>query len=295
MCEHQSPTLATMSTFPRPAWFSPTAYDSATTHELMSSGARISYRTGGSGPGPRFLFVHGGRAHSTWWAAEVALFGANTPKWAAMDLSGHGDSEWRDNYPASVWLGELEAVASDLARDDSLILVGHSLGGMLSLLLGARGTVPRIEHIVSVDAVPLDPAYASAQAEPSTSKPFYPTIAEGAEAFSSRSARAGWPSWLAEFVGERSLRPRDGGWVWRHDNSSRTIERPVLTELGALDLSRVTLVSGSRSPYAASLNASGFVQMAGSALTHVRLETGHDVMMEKPAEFHRTLMDAVGR
>lgn len=284
-----------MSTHVQPAWFTPTAYDSATTHELMSGGTAIRYRTGGSGPGARILFIHGGRAHATWWAHELALFGENTPKWAAMDLSGHGDSGWRDEYRARLWLDEVEAVASALAAQDDLIIVGHSLGGMLSILLGSRGTVPGIEHIVSVDAVPLDPEYAAAQPEPSTSKPFYPTLDEGSEAFSGRSARAGWPGWLAQFVGERSLKPRDGGWVWRHDNSSRTIERPVLTDLGALDLSRVALISGARSPYGASLEQSGFVRMAGDALTHIRLDAGHDVMMERPIEFHQTLMDAIGR
>jgi pimeloyl-ACP methyl ester carboxylesterase len=283
-----------MSSHTPPGWFDPAPFDSADRHELTSAGARIAYRTGGEGPGPLVLFVHGGRAHSTWWAHQLGLFGARAPRWAAMDLSGHGDSGWREEYRATLWLGELEAVASELAKENELILVGHSLGGMLSVLLAASGTVEGIQRIVTVDAVPLDPGTGLAQAEPSTSKPFYPTLQEGVDAFAGRPARERWPAWLAQFIGERSLRPHDNGWVWRHDNASRVIERPVIDEFGALDLPRLTLVTGGRSPYRGSIMASGFMARAGEHVRHHTVDAGHDVMMERPEEFHLLLREELG-
>ncbi|MCW4384640.1 alpha/beta hydrolase [Salinibacterium sp. SYSU T00001] len=272
-----------------PAWFDPAVYDTADVHQLAVGRAHITYRTGGSGDGPRLLFVHGGRAHATWWAPQLALFGPEPPKWAAIDLSGHGDSDWRDEYRAQLWLDEVRAVAAHLAEADRLVLVGHSLGGMLSVLLAVSGSVEGIERVITVDAVPLDPGMGLAQAEPSTSKPFYPSLDEGVSAFAQRPAREAWPTWLARFVGERSLRPHDGGWVWRHDNASRVIERPTIDDFGALDLTRLTLITGKRSPYRASILASGFVERAGTALRRIDLDTGHDVMMERPEEFHRVL------
>lgn len=288
MIPHRVPGWST------PDWFDPAVFDSATTHTLTSVGARIRYRTGGSGDGPRLVFVHGGRAHSTWWAHQIALFGQEPPKWAALDLSGHGDSGWRDEYRAQVWLDELDAVARALSVDDDLILVGHSLGGMLSILLAARGTVP-LDRVVAVDAVPLDPGMAQGRPEPSLSKASYPSLGEGAAAFSSRSARAGWPGWLARFVGERSLRRDGDAWVWRHDNASRVIEPPVIDDFGALDLSRVTLVTGETSPYGPSIDASSFVRRSGVELRRVRIDAGHDVMMEQPLEFHRALVHELER
>lgn len=278
-----------------PTWFDPAAYDTADVHQLDSAGARITFRTGGAGDGPRVLFVHGGRAHATWWAHQLALFGADLPKWATIDLSGHGDSEWRDEYRARLWLGELRDVAATLAADDRLVLVGHSLGGMLSLLLAASGTVERIDRVITVDAVPLDSGRGLAPAAPSTSKPFYTTLDEGVAAFAGRPARRGWADWLAHFVGERSLRPHDGGWVWRHDNASRVIERPTIDDFGTLDLTRVTLILGDRSPYRQSILASSFVECAGADLRRVGLNTGHDVMMENPEDFHRVLKEELAR
>ncbi|MBF0673130.1 MAG: alpha/beta hydrolase [Salinibacterium sp.] len=273
-----------------PPWFDPAPYDSGLRHELVSSGVRIRYRTGGNGDGPRILFVHGGRAHAAWWAHQIALLGPDTPKWAALDLSGHGDSEWREHYRAELWLGEVQDVAAALGADDELILVGHSLGGMLSILTAASGAVPAIRHVVSVDAVPLVPGDAPARAEQSASTPSYRGLGDGIAAFADRSARQHWPRWLARFIGERSLRPHDGGWTWRHDTAPRIIERPVIQEFDALDLSRLTLVSGRRSPYRDSLLASGFLRRAGDELRHFSLDAGHDVMMEQPEEFHALLV-----
>lgn len=278
-----------MSTHALPSWFDPAPYDDAARHERTVAGARIAYRTGGTGAGPRMLFVHGGRAHATWWAPQLALFGDAAPKWAAIDLSGHGDSEWRAEYRAELWLEELAAVAGTLAADDELVVVGHSLGGMLATLMGAAGTVPNIRHIVAIDAVPLDPGMGPPRPEPSTSKSSYPSLGEGAEAFSSRAARQHWPGWLATFIGERSLRRSGDGWAWRHDNASRVIDRPVLDGFGALDLERYTLVTGRDSPFRASIDASGFLRRGGDRLRRIELDAGHDVMMERPQEFHRAL------
>lgn len=278
-----------------PDWFDPSAFDSATTHTITSGGVPIAYRTGGDGEGPRILFVHGGRAHATWWAHIIGLLGDAAPKWAALDLSGHGDSGWREEYRASVWLEELSDVATALSVDDDLVLVGHSLGGMLSILLAARGTIPAITRIITIDAVPLHPGAPQAQPEPSVSKPSYPTLAEGAAAFSSRAARASWPEWLARFIGERSLRAEGDAWVWRHDNASRVIERPVIDDMGTLDLSRLTLITGAASPYRASIESSPFVQHAGARLRQISIDAGHDVMMERPLEFASILAAELAR
>lgn len=211
-----------------------------------------------------------------------------------MDLSGHGDSGWRDEYRAHLWLAEVRDVAAELADDGPLVLVGHSLGGMLSVLLAASGAVPGIEQVVTVDAIPLDPGTAAGPAGQPAAPPHFADLALGIAAFTDKPARHDWPDWLAHFVGHRSLRPHEQGWVWRHDSSSRIVERPTIDDFGVLDLTRLTLISGERSPFRESMMASRFIRRAGDDIRHLTLDAGHDVMMERPVEFHAMLRGILG-
>jgi pimeloyl-ACP methyl ester carboxylesterase len=85
---------------------------------------------------PSIVLVHGSAAHVGWWE-PMAEDLASDHRVVALDLSGHGDSGWRERYAGETWAREVGAVidAFDVAPT---VLVGHSLGALVSVVAAAR-------------------------------------------------------------------------------------------------------------------------------------------------------------
>jgi pimeloyl-ACP methyl ester carboxylesterase len=93
-------------------------------------GRRTAYRLAQpDGSGPTILYVHGSGGNHRIWAAQYGPRGPSHPA-AALDLSGHGDSEDVDTPPGTETLAayadDVSAVADAVGAD---VLVGNSLGG----------------------------------------------------------------------------------------------------------------------------------------------------------------------
>ena len=100
-------------------------------------GCRVHYLSWGE-PGRRGLvFVHGGGAHAHWWTPVAATF-AGQFRVVAVDLSGHGDSGHRDRYDPEQWADEVMAVAHDASIEGRPVVVGHSMGGFITIVTAAR-------------------------------------------------------------------------------------------------------------------------------------------------------------
>jgi pimeloyl-ACP methyl ester carboxylesterase len=56
----------------------------------------------------------------------------------ALDLSGHGDSGRREGYPRDIWAEEVMAVAEHAGIVGAPIVVGHSMGGFVTIATAAR-------------------------------------------------------------------------------------------------------------------------------------------------------------
>jgi len=112
------------------------------------------------GAGDALIFLHGiGSDRSRWrWVVDLL---ADDFRCVAVDLPGHGDSpaEGCDGVSAAVAVAGL---VETLGLDDP-VLVGHSLGGVVSLVYGALYE-PR--SIVAVDPVPLHLAHLTERLAP---------------------------------------------------------------------------------------------------------------------------------
>jgi pimeloyl-ACP methyl ester carboxylesterase len=95
------------------------------THHGRETAYRLSDR---GGDAPTLLFVHGSGGTHAVWKSQFRL--ADDYPVAALDLSGHGDSEDVDAEPGyetlSAYADDVAAVASAV---DAAVLVGNSLGG----------------------------------------------------------------------------------------------------------------------------------------------------------------------
>src|SRR5439155_363149 len=104
--------------------------------EVTVDGAAIHYVAWGE-PGRRGLvFVHGGGAHAHWWTHVAATF-ANEFRVVAVDLSGHGDSGHREIYELEQWTREVVAAADAGDIDGQPVVVGHSMGGFVTIATAA--------------------------------------------------------------------------------------------------------------------------------------------------------------
>lgn len=123
----------------------------ASDHFVRINNLRLRYRQWGDPALPPVVLLHGGSAHAHWWDLFAAAITDSHCAYA-LDLRGHGDSE-RPNPPAY----RISDYAHDLASFieamgfDSVNLVGHSLGGMVTTAYGAW--VPeRVKRLVVVDS-----------------------------------------------------------------------------------------------------------------------------------------------
>jgi len=99
---------------------------------LDRDGVRLHYESAGSGPA--VLLTHGFAASSRMWARNVDAL-AKDHTVVTWDLRGHGRSDYPDDqsaYSAALTIEDMAALL-DMAGADRGVLVGHSLGGYLSL------------------------------------------------------------------------------------------------------------------------------------------------------------------
>ncbi|MFT7256982.1 MAG: pimeloyl-ACP methyl ester carboxylesterase, partial [Candidatus Azotimanducaceae bacterium] len=80
-----------------PDWFWSAIEVESTARKVEIAGSDVSYLSWSEPGNPGLLFVHGHNAHAHWWDFVAPSFKDNYQV-AAVDLSGMGDSDHRDNY-----------------------------------------------------------------------------------------------------------------------------------------------------------------------------------------------------
>lgn len=120
---------------------------------LRGSGLNLVADAVGPADAPPVLFLHGsGQTRQSWSKAlrEAARRGHRA---ISLDLRGHGDSEWSPDghYSLDRFTADVREVIAQLGV--APVLVGASLGGLVSLLLAAAPP-PRVRALVLVDITP---------------------------------------------------------------------------------------------------------------------------------------------
>jgi pimeloyl-ACP methyl ester carboxylesterase len=115
-----------------------------------AGGLRLHYLDYGTQGRPAMLCVHGGAASAHWFDYVAGAFSAGYHV-RALDQRGHGDSAWVDPpaYAYSDYAADLNAFVEKLDLRD-FDLIGHSMGGMVSLFYTARYP-GRVRKLVVVD------------------------------------------------------------------------------------------------------------------------------------------------
>ncbi len=113
-----------------------------------ADGVPISYEVHGSGE-PTLVFVHGWSCDGRYWREQVPHFAAEH-RVIAIDLAGHGHSGLaRESYSMAAFGEDVRAVVAAEGAGQ-VILIGHSMGGPVSVA-AARRMPEQVIGIVGVD------------------------------------------------------------------------------------------------------------------------------------------------
>jgi pimeloyl-ACP methyl ester carboxylesterase len=120
--------------------------------DVVSAGVRIHYLDWRSTSGLTILFLHGGGLNAHTWDVVCDLLHTEH-RCVAVDLRGHGDSEWHadGDYSLEAYAADTAAVVDHLQLD-RFVLVGMSLGGLAALTFAALHD--RLAGLVLVDIGP---------------------------------------------------------------------------------------------------------------------------------------------
>jgi pimeloyl-ACP methyl ester carboxylesterase len=204
-----------------PEWFTKALATAPEARRVDVDGTAISYLAWGD-PGARGLvLVHGGGAHAHWWD-HIAPLLALDRRVVALDLSGHGDSGRRDTYSLDAWATEVLAVAADAGLTEPPTVIGHSMGGLVTLRLaslhGARlaGAVVIDSPVRNRDLTPEEMAARERRAFGPLH--VYPSREDAIARFRTIPPQETLP-YATAHVAATSVRPApDGdGWTWKFD------------------------------------------------------------------------------
>ena len=253
-------------------------------------GRRVSALVWGDAD-PELVLVHGGAQNAhTWDTVALAL---DRPL-VAVDLPGHGHSEWRDDrryWPADN-ANDVATAMRALAPSADLV-VGMSLGGLTSIALAARHPelVARLMLVDVTPGVDRDKAapIAAFVAGPERFESF-DEILERTIAFNPTRTESS----LRRGILHNAREHDDGSWTWRYDRW-RLGEGEDIPDFRPLwdDVSKLTmplmLVRGADSGVVGDEDVAELRRHQPGVLVEVVEGSGHSVQGDRPVELARLI------
>jgi pimeloyl-ACP methyl ester carboxylesterase len=260
---------------------------------VIDGDRRVSALVWGSAR-PDIVLLHGGAQNAHTWDTVALALGRPL---VAIDLPGHGHSDWRDdhNYWPAIIAEDVAAAVRVLAPDASM-LVGMSLGGLTAWSLAAEHP-ELVRRLVIVDVTP---GTDEAKAEPIRAFVSGPERFDSFDEILERTVQYNPTrsvSSLRRGVLHNAKELPDGGWTWRYDpmrNWSTEQSMPDFASLwAAVDAvdAPLLLVRGGTSQVVGDEDIEELLRRR-PATTVVTVDgAGHSVQGDKPVELARILED----
>jgi pimeloyl-ACP methyl ester carboxylesterase/NAD(P)-dependent dehydrogenase (short-subunit alcohol dehydrogenase family)/aryl carrier-like protein len=257
--------------------------------------------TWGNGPGPAVLCVHGHREQGLVFEPVAAHLLREGRRVVAPDLRGHGLSPHlggEGGYPLAALLKDLAALVEEM--DQAPVLVGHSLGGMLALMLAAAR--PNLLRGLCLIDVPLQPPRTPSPTKQvemilSAEAPEHRPLRDAGEAASRLCAAADdLPPELALSLATRLTEPSNGHFRWRWDprlllplDGLALFGDPVelLTRVRSSGLP-AGAVYGTRSPLTREEDVE---RLRAASFAVVRVDAGHHPHLSVPDRVAAAILD----
>lgn len=133
--------------------------------------------------------VHGIRTSATMWRAQLAHLDARGVHGVAVDLPGHG-TRMSEDFTLEGALATVDEAVQSAAAVGPVLLVGHSMGGLVSTAYVGRAEKPPVDAFIAASCTAL-PRGAGLST--------YRTLARGLDRLPGRGAR------ISEWVLDRTL------------------------------------------------------------------------------------------
>jgi pimeloyl-ACP methyl ester carboxylesterase len=257
---------------------------------------RLAARVFGNPALPPLLALHG-------WLDNAASFDRLAPLLAeqfhvvALDLPGHGRSDWR---PAGTWYHYIDYVSDVVAAADVLgwprfDLLGHSLGGAVASTLAAA-CPHRVRRLLLIEA--LGPASGEAEQALTALRRGFEQRAEFAaktvrvfdtpeRAVAARCEANGLSVPAATLLVARGIEPVAGGYRWSSDprltlaTPVRMTEAQILAQLRGIEAPTLLVLAEPPMQYLAGESIQQRIAVV-ARLTVRRLRGGHHLHLEDP-------------
>ncbi len=254
----------------------------------MEAGLRV--HEGGSGE-PLLVLLHGLGATGDVWGGWWPLLARRWPgRWLAPDLPGHGGSP---PLAAYTFDGFAAAVAGIVQPSARIVVLGHSLGGVVGLALASGRFAVPVQAVIGLGIKvvclgikvvwtdeDLDRAQAAAQRPPT----WYASRDEAAARYLRVSGLAGLLP-ASDPAVDAGLREQNGRWRLAMDPGAFAVGAPDMAQLLARSQAPVTLARGEHDP----MNTDEQLARLGApAVTLPGL--GHNAHVESP-ELSIALLD----
>lgn len=201
-----------------PEWFTRALAERPRDATLTVEGCPIHVAHWGTPGAPLLVLVHGGGAHTHWWDFIAPFFAADYHV-AALDLGGMGDSGRRSAYSLDSFAAEVAAVVAE--HGESAVLIGHSLGGAVSLRTAAAYP-QRVCGLVMADSPLRPPGFrfpGTGRDNPlRQTKRRYPDRATILTRFRLLPDQPCANHYLVRHIAEHSLLETPEGWTWKFDD-----------------------------------------------------------------------------
>ncbi|EOM76312.1 alpha/beta hydrolase [Rhodococcus rhodnii] len=251
-------------------------------------GATVRYRAWGPVGTPGLVLVHGGAANARWWdhigplLTRTAIHG-DPHRVVALDLTGHGDSDRREQYGLETWAREVLEVAGPAGIAGRPTVVGHSMGGMIAWV-AARLFGEHLAGIAMIDSpiVERTPEEEAARAKRAFGPiKVYPTRDDALAHFRFVPPQDAAVPEVRDHIARESMREVPGGWSWKFDPALMT--RSGNEHLGADDpRCRTAYLRAEHGIVTDDQMADMTARFGESAIVAEIPDAGHHVMIDRP-------------
>jgi len=267
-----------------PGWFQNAVEQTPEDRTVSVNGVDIHYLRWGPRDVPGLLFVHGGAAHAHWWSHIAPMFLGKYAV-AAIDLSGHGDSGRRDDYTLEGWVDEATSVIADADFSSPPIVVGHSMGGFVTIATAALAC-DAVDGVVVIDSpvIEVDPEVSAARRgnDFSSKQRIYESLEAGVARFRTVPAQDHYLPFVMDMVARHSLREIDGGFTWKFDPMVFGGRRQATVEFLPDIQCRVALLRAEYGLVTPEIGEYMYDKLGRVAPVIVLPEAGHHPMLDVP-------------
>ncbi len=260
------------------------------------NGLRLHYLEWGDAGSPPMLLLHGGSAHAHWWDF-FAVHMSDRYRLLALDLRGHGESEWAtSDYSLEIHASDVRAFAEAFALRQ-LILIGHSFGGFVAMEV-ARDAREDLAALIVIDSrariSQRNTRYMEALRK--LPHPVYASPEEAIRRFRLLPTPTSARREVIAHVARHGIRQIDGGsWTLRFDRRAiaNTSPRDMSSALATIRCP-VLVVRGANSHFLPAVELAEFAAAAPHAQAAEIADAHHHVMLDQPAALANAVSTFLG-